>query len=201
MLAQRLGDESSRSSHVLDLCTGSGALAVAAGLGGAAAVTAVDISRRAVLAARLNAVLNRVRVRVLHSDLFAALGEQRFDVIVSNPPYLPSARANLPERGLERAWEAGNDGRALVDRIIAEAPRRLSPGGSLLLVHSSVCGVARTIDGLSGAGLEARVVERHRGPYGPLLAARADELERRGLLAPGNREEEMVVLRGRAPAA
>lgn len=184
---------------MLDLCTGSGALAVAAALGGAGAVTAVDLSRRAVGAAQFNARLNGVQVRVLRSDLFAALGDQRFDLIASNPPYLPCAEAALPTRGVERAWNAGHDGRALIDRIIDEAPRHLLPGGSLLMVHSSVCGPQRTLDGLADQGLEAEVVERHRGPLGPLLAARAPELMRLGLLEPGLCEEEMVVLRGRKP--
>jgi len=200
ILARRLRDGSSEDRHVLDLCTGSGALAVAAALGGATAVTAVDLSRRAVLATRLNAKLNRVRVRALRSDLFAALGDQRFDLIASNPPYLPSPDAELPKRGARRAWEGGHDGRALIDRILAEAPRRLLPGGSLLMVHSSVCGTERTVDGLTSGGLEAEVVERHRGPLGPLLAARVPQLERLGLVEPGLKEEEMVVVRASMPA-
>jgi len=184
---------------VLDLCTGSGALAVAAALGGARAVTAVDLSRRAVLAARLNARLNGVEVRALQSDLFTALGDRRFDLIASNPPFLPSVDAELPTRGVRRAWEAGHDGRALIDRILAEAPKHLLPGGSLVMVHSSVCGTERTVDRLAGLGLEAEVVDRLRCPLGPLLAARAPELMRLGLLEPGLRDEEMVVVRGRLP--
>jgi len=184
---------------VLDLCSGSGALAVAAALGGARAVTAVDLSLRAVLATRLNARLNGVRVRALQSDLFTALGDQRFDLIASNPPFLPSVDAELPTRGVRRAWEAGHDGRALIDRVLAEAPEHLLPGGSLVMVHSSVCGTQRTVDRLAGLGMEAEVVDRHRCPLGPLLAARAPELMRVGLLEPGLRDEEMVVVRGRLP--
>ena len=201
ILARCLRDGSSQDRHVLDLCTGSGALGVAAALGGARSVTAVDLSRSAVLTARLNARLNDVEMRVLRSDLFDALGDRRFDLIVSNPPYLPSPDAELPRRGVRRAWEAGPDGRALIDRILAEAPRHLLPGGSLLMVHSSVCDTERTVGGLAGRGLKAEVVERHRGPLGPLLAARASELMRLGLLEEGLREEEMVVVRGRLPAA
>ncbi len=93
-------------------------------------MTAVDLSRRAVLAARLNARLNGVEVRALQSDLFTALGDRRFDLIASNPPFLPSVDAELPTRGVRRAWEAGHDGRALIDRILAEAPKHLLPGGS-----------------------------------------------------------------------
>ncbi len=185
---------------VLDVCTGSGALAVAAARGGARRVTAVDASRRAVLTARLNARLNGARIAARRGDLFAPVAGERFDLIVSNPPYVPSASEELPQRGLERAWEAGLDGRAVLDRICAEAPARLERGGTLLVVHSTVCGEGATIDRLAQAGLEASVVARRRGPLGPLLSARAEELERRGLLAPGAREEDLIVVRATATA-
>jgi len=186
-------------SAALDICTGSGALAVAAAQAGARSVTAVDVSRRAVLAARLNGALNGVRIRALRGDLFEPIAGRRFDVIVSNPPYLPASSDELPEAGLERAWEAGTDGRVLIDRIAAGAAEHLHPGGVLLLVQSSICGVARTLELLEGSKLEAEVVERRRGPLGPLLAARTAKLEQRGLLPLGEREEELVIVRARAP--
>jgi release factor glutamine methyltransferase len=185
---------------VLDLCTGSGALAIAAARRGARRVTAVDVSRRAVLTARLNARLSGMRVRVLRGDLFAPVASERFDVIVSNPPYLPAETPELPRAGLRRAWDAGTDGRVLLDRICAQAPAHLRPGGSLLLVHSSVCDGAATIGALQAGGLDVDVLARRRGPLGPLLAGRTRLLEERGLLAPGRREEEMLVIRGTAPA-
>lgn len=187
--------------EVLDLCTGSGALAVAAALAGARSVTAVDASRCAVPTARLNARLNGVRVRGRRGDLFSPLAGERFDVIVSNPPYVPSSTDALPTRGRERAWEGGRDGRALLDRICAEVPSHLSENGVLLLVHSSVCGEQATLDRLAEGGLDSRVIARRRGPLGPLLSQRSHELVRRGLLAPGAAEEELVVVRGaQAPA-
>ena len=183
-------------SSVLDVCTGSGALAIAAAQGGAREVTAVDVSRRAVLTARLNARLNGVRVRSLRGDLFAPVNGTPFDAIVSNPPYLPASGDELPRSGPTRAWDAGRDGRALLDRIVAGAPALLRPGGVVLLIHSSLTGVDATLERLCAAGLEgADVVARRRGPLGPLLAARAEELEERGLLRPGEREEELVAIR------
>jgi len=186
-------------ASVLDVCTGSGALAVAAARAGAAQVTAVDVSRRSLLTTRLNAALNGVRVRALRGDLFAPVSGRRFEAIVSNPPYLPGEGDGLPSRGPRRAWEGGRDGRLMLDRVVQEAPAHLSPGGVLLLVQSSVCGVEATLEGLSKAGLEPSVAERHRGPLGTLLAARAHELEARGLLRPGEREEELVAIRAEAP--
>jgi len=188
-------------STVLDLCTGSGAVAIAASLAGARAVAAVDVSRRAVWSTRLNALLNHARVEVRRGDLVAPFAERRFDLIAANPPYVPSGDRAAPVRGRARAWEGGPDGRAVIDRICASAPARLEPGGALLLVHSSWCGEAATLEALAGAGLEAEVLARVPGPLGPLMSGRAGAIEGRRLIAPGTREEELLVIGGRATAA
>lgn len=198
MLAEVLR-EHAPGGRVLDVCSGSGILAVSAALAGAMEVTAVDVSRRALLATRLNARLNGVRVRTRRGDLLRAVPGERFDVIVANPPYLPAVCED--PRGLERATEAGPDGRLFVDRLIDEAPDHLDPGGALLLVHSSINGTARTLERLERAGLEPDVAARHHGPLGPILTARAPALEERGLLAPGQRDEDVVIVRGRVPVA
>src|SRR5579859_3822352 len=169
-------------SSVLDLCCGSGVLGIHAALRGAGEVWAVDISRRAVAAARLNARLNGVRVRACRGDLFAAVPGLRFDLIVSNPPYLPGPAQRLPERGLARAWEAGPRGRAFLDRICAGVEAHLVPGGRILIVHSSLCSEAETVARLRGAGLEAEVIARYPGRLGPILSARASWLRSQGLL-------------------
>jgi release factor glutamine methyltransferase len=196
MLAEALRERVRPGARVLDLCTGSGVLALTAAAAGAGAVTAVDVSRRAVLSVRLNARLNGLRVRALRGDLLAAVPGERFDVIVSNPPYLPDEDDALPARGARRAWDAGRDGRVLLDRICRDAAAHLTPGGVVLLVHSSLIGEEETLDTLRAHGLEPSVLRRSRGPLGPLLAARAPQLEARGLLAPGERTEEVLVVGG-----
>jgi release factor glutamine methyltransferase len=197
LLAACLRRELWPGAHVADVCTGSGLLAVTAALHGAGAVSATDSSRLAVLNARLNARLNGVRVRALRGDLLQPLGGSKFDLIVSNPPYVPAETDALPSRGAARAWDAGRDGRTLIDRICDEAPGCLRPGGALLIVHSSVCGEASTLERLQGNGLRTKVLARRRGRLGPILAARAQVLEERGLLAAGEREEELLVIRAR----
>jgi release factor glutamine methyltransferase len=187
-----------RGGAVLDVCTGSGFVAISAALAGATSVTAVDRSRRAVLSARLGARLNGVRVEGIVGDLLDAVPGRRFDVIAANPPYLPSDDDELPARGPARHTEAGRDGRMLLDRLIAGAPAHLVPGGVLLVTHSSVNGEGETLARMRDAGLEPAVEVRRHGPLGPLLAARAPELERRGLLAPGAREEDVLVIAGAA---
>ena len=185
---------------VLDLCTGSGILAITAAMRGARAVTAVDVSRRAVATVRLNAHLNRVRVRAVRGDLFEAVGDQRFDAIVSNPPYVPGDEDVLPSSGPQRAWEAGRDGRLVLDRLVAGVDAHLRPGGFVLITHSSLLGTERTVADLEAAGLQAECVARRRGPLGPLMTARVQALEADGLLAPGQRHEDVVIIRGRKPA-
>jgi release factor glutamine methyltransferase len=198
LLADALdGENLVPGASVLDLCSGSGALAVRAALGGPREVTAVDVSRRAVATIRLNAALNGVRVRARRGDLLAAVPGERFDAIVSNPPYVPAPTDDLPTRGRERAWDAGRDGRALLDRICGEAPERLLPGGVLLIVHSSLLGYARTAELLAAAGLEVDLAAQERGPLGRLMNGRRAHLEAEGLLAPGQEDEDVLVVRGR----
>lgn len=184
-------------ASVLDLCTGSGYIAAAAARAGARSVTALDVSRRAVLTARINARLNGTRIRGLRGDLFEPVAGETFDLVVSNPPYVPAIDGRVPTRGPERAWDAGSDGRALLDRICAEVHDVLAPGGRVLLVHSTVCGEDSTLEYLEAAGLRASVVDRRGGPLGPRLSERAEVLEARGLLEAGQRREEMLVICGR----
>jgi release factor glutamine methyltransferase len=183
-------------ARVLDLCTGSGALAITAAQRGAAA-TAVDVSRRAVLTARINARLNGVRVRALRGSLFEPVRSEQFDCIVSNPPYVPSTSDELPRTGASRAWDAGRDGRVLLDRIIGEAPAHLRPNGVLLLTHSTLIGEQETLERLRAGGLHAEVVERRRGPLGPLM----QERKREGVIPEHVHDEEVLIVRGQLKAA
>jgi release factor glutamine methyltransferase len=185
-------------ARVLELFAGSGAVAAAAAREGAREVTVVDVSRRALLVSRINARRNGVRVRARRGDLFAPVADERFDLILANPPYVPSPDDAPPTRGAARAWEAGDDGRLLLDRLCDEAPAHLAPGGTLLLVQSSICGERATLERLAAAGLHAERIAAARGPLGPLMRERAPLLEARGLLAPGQREEQLLVLAGRA---
>jgi release factor glutamine methyltransferase len=182
-------------ARVLDLCTGSGAVAVAAALRGARSVTAIDVHRRSAWTVRMNARVNGARVRGLHGDLFAPVAGERFDLITANPPYVPAPPEIAPERG-DRAWNAGHDGRAVIDRLIEELPAHLRSDGVVLLVQSSVTGTAETLDRLRDAGLEPDIVLRRRGPLGPILTSRAGYLAGRGLLPGALPEEEVVVIRG-----
>jgi release factor glutamine methyltransferase len=199
LLADHIRQERLRpGTTVLDLCAGSGVLAVTAARCGARTVVAVDVSRRALLCTRINARLNGARIQTVRGDLFEPVGAQRFDLIVSNPPYLPGPGERLPRRGPARAWEGGIRGRAFLERICARAADHLNPGGVVLLVHSSVCGERETVESLCAHGLHAEVVCRRRGPLGPQLSRRRGFLRRHGLLEDGDREE-LLIVRARLP--
>lgn len=185
-------------ARVLDLCAGSGMLGIAAALQGASHVTTVDISRRAAAASKLNAWINGVTVESRRGDLFEPVGGRRFDLILSNPPYLPGAVSELPSRGPARAWEGGLSGRAFIERIATQASDHLMPAGVLLLTYSTVCDEPRTLAALRSGGLQPAVVVRRRGPLGPRLSARADWLRSQGLLLDGA-EEEILVVRATVP--
>ncbi|MGH3388581.1 MAG: HemK2/MTQ2 family protein methyltransferase [Actinomadura sp.] len=178
--------------RVLDIGTGTGVLAVAAARGGAGQVTAIDVCGRAVFAARVNGWLRRLPIRVLRGSLLEAVGA--FDVIVANPPYVCSD--DPPGTGRrDRTWNGGPGGRAMLDLLCSMAPSLLAPGGMILIVQSALCGVQNTLELLCSEGLHVAVIARRREPFGPVMRAKASQLESRGLICPGQRYEELVVIR------
>lgn len=121
----------------LDLCTGSGCIAVAIAKLTDAAVTASDISADAIATAAENARANEADVALRTGDLFGAVPGERFDLIVCNPPYLTGAEMESlqPELRYEprEALFGGGDGLAFYRRIAEEYREHLNPGGALLL--------------------------------------------------------------------
>lgn len=125
---------------VLDLGTGSGALAVTLALEiPAARVTAVDLSPAALEVARGNAAALGAQLRFIESDWFAAVGMAQFDFIVSNPPYIVDDDPHLAEGDVRfeprSALASGRSGLDDLTRIAAAAPAFLAPGGWLLMEH------------------------------------------------------------------
>lgn len=180
---------------VLDLCTGTGVVAIAAARLGARSTMAWDICPRAVQCSRENVAAAGVAVEVRHGSWAKAPGRQRFDIVLANPPYVPVGPESSPVGGPTWAWDAGPDGRLVIDPLCAAAPRLLNPGGSLLFVQSEFSGTEESLAALSDAGLSPTVVARQRIPFGPVMTARAEWLEQSGRLPVGCREEELVVIR------
>jgi release factor glutamine methyltransferase len=126
--------------RVLDMGTGSGAIAVAlAHTRPDARVTALDVSQAALEVARANAAANGATVRFLHSDWYAALHGERFDLIAANPPYIAAGDVHLSQGDL-RFEPAGAltdhaDGLSALRAIVAGAAAHLVPHGWLLMEH------------------------------------------------------------------
>jgi release factor glutamine methyltransferase len=121
---------------VLELGTGSGAIAIAVARESNAAVTAVDVSVDALELARCNAAALGAAVTWLRSDWFAAVAG-RFHLIVSNPPYVALGDPHLADLTHEPAVAlvSGTDGLAALRHIVRHAPDHLEPGGWLILEH------------------------------------------------------------------
>jgi release factor glutamine methyltransferase len=189
-----------RDSRVADLCTGSGVVAVAAAEQGAAAVAAFDISQRAVRFARQQVLAARVDVDV-HLGSWARAAEfGPYDLVVCNPPYVPHdpnvRQPQVPSHvGPSQAWDAGYDGRMVLDPLCASMRGLLADGGTMLLVQSEFAEPRRTLAALASCGLDAEILAWQWIPFGPVLSARAQWLEDTGRLEPGRREEELVVIR------
>ncbi len=194
LLARALREVPSvRGGRVLDVCAGSGALTVAAAAAGARSLTAVDLSRSALMSTWMNCRLRGIAVELLHGDFASALRLPRFDVVVANPPYVPAARGG--GRGAALAWDAGPDGRSVLDRLCALLPDLLTDRGVGLIVHSAISDTQRSLNQLRGRGANAQVVATGTVPFGPVMRARAAWLVANGFIGPGQREEELVVIR------
>ena len=128
-----------RPGHqVLDLGTGSGAVAVALALNSpGATVTATDLSFEALKIAQENALRLGCEMRVCQGDVVSQFADMRFDIVVSNPPYVPLRDACGLQRELRHepsmALFGGEDGLELTRRLVRDVPRVLQPGGWLLI--------------------------------------------------------------------
>lgn len=192
----------SRGARVLDLCTGSGVAAIAAAELGAETVTAFDICPRAVRCSRDNARSAGVEVTIWQGPWSGALRCAPFDLVVANPPYVPSPRDGgpIPEAGgPEWAWNGGTDGRIVLDPLCWSAAALLRSGGVMLLVQSALANVAHSLGALWESGLSAEIVAVRHVPFGPVLSAHARWLERTGRLPSGCRVEQLVVIRAEKP--
>jgi release factor glutamine methyltransferase len=157
---------SNRRLHILEIGTGSG-IVTAAMMRDAPEhrYAATDISPHAVTCARAN------RVPVVHADLFRGL-RGRFDLIIFNPPYLPTAPAERVDGWLDYAWNGGDDGRAVINRFLERAQAFLADRGSILLLLSSLTGIEAVRERMASVGLLVREMASIRCPGERLVVLR-----------------------------
>ena len=180
---------------ILELCAGPGLAGIAAArCARSGAHDRGRLTARSPQRSHQRVAQRRARASGARRSVRRGLGE-RFDLILANPPYVPGPPP--PARGTGRATDAGADGRAILDRICSGAAEHLAAGGTLLVVHSEVCGSDETRAALEAFGFEVDIADRARGPLGPILRARRAELEARGQLKPDQQLEDVMVVRGR----
>lgn len=139
--------------RVLEIGCGSGH--ISGELSRTAEVLATDINPHAVRAAGTSGV------EVVRTDLFAGICGQ-FDLVIFNPPYLPTAPDERMDDWLEYALDGGPDGRLVIARFIEGVGSVLSPGGRFLLLVSSLTGIEEVVRMIEDAGFRAGEVERTR---------------------------------------
>ncbi|MFD9867143.1 methyltransferase [Streptomyces niveus] len=151
-----------RGVNALDLGSGSGLYAVAMLAAGADRVTALDINAAFAGQTTANVANNGLdvgRLTCVTADLTEYAPAEKFDLVITNPPHLPYDPGYCADNGLETALVAGRNGRMMYDAVVARIDDLLAPGGRLLMAHSSLADVPRTIAELSGRGYEWRTLE------------------------------------------
>lgn len=151
LLLDAAREEVKAGDHVLEIGTGSGL--IAAELAKGTGVVATDINPHAVLCARKRGV------DVVQSDLFCGI-RSSFDLIVFNPPYLPTQPEERIDDWLEHALDGGLNGRVVIERFSADVSRVLAPGGRILLLISSLTGLPEVRDLFFKAGFVSEIVLR-----------------------------------------
>ena len=160
---------------VLDMGTGCGILGILAAKK-AKKVVATDVNPHAVSCTQMNAKLNEVtgKMDIRLGNLFEPVeGNEKFNVIVFNAPYLPSERSEQ-KTWIERAWAGGPSGMELVDQFISEAPRYLMEKGKIVLVQSTLSNVDETIRKLGKEGLSAVIVAKKKVAFETIVVIQAE---------------------------
>jgi release factor glutamine methyltransferase len=150
--------------RVLELGAGLGLGAVLLARQGAA-VVATDVVPAAVEAVRLNALLNGVTVDARLGDCYAPVAGERFDLVCTNPPQMPTPPGRGRDDAAAAADDGGADGWALLDRVIAGARGHLRPGGRLVFTIFAFLGRKTAYARLEAAGLVPSIVASETQPF------------------------------------
>src|SRR3989337_550669 len=162
---------------VLDLGTGCGLLALLAARS-ARRVVAIDVVEACVRCTWRNALLNgfEVQVEVRLGDLFAPVTGEVFDLILTNPPQMPTPPGREAGGDEAAADDGGPDGWAILDRVIREAPVYLKPGGQLVFTLLDFLGEQNAFRRVKEAGLSPVIIGRESRPFPRLARERLDHI-------------------------
>jgi release factor glutamine methyltransferase len=162
---------------VLDLGTGCGLLALLAARS-ARRVVATDVVEACVRCTWRNALLNGVEVKVdvRLGDLFAPVAGETFDLVLTNPPQMPTSPGRETGGDGAAADDGGHDGWAILDRVIREAPVYLKPGGQLVFTLLDFLGEQNAFRRVKEAGLSPVIIGRESQPFPRLARERLDHI-------------------------
>ncbi|HEY3187188.1 MAG TPA: HemK2/MTQ2 family protein methyltransferase, partial [Solirubrobacteraceae bacterium] len=192
----------SPGERVLEIGAGLGLAAVLAAKAGAR-VVATDVVPQAVEIIRANAALNGVTVDARVGDCYAPVAGERFDLICTNPPQMPTPPGRARRDAAAAADNGGADGWELLDRVIAGAPRHLVPGGRLIFTIFAFLGPKAALARVEAAGLVPAIVGSEMQSFPRIGYERLEHIRARDLEAtlPSGMPEtvERLAIQGTAP--
>lgn len=148
--------------EVLEIGTGTGLVALVASKK-ASKVVATDINPHAIECARTNTLLNGVEnMEIRQGDLFQPVFGEKFDLVLFNTPYLPTAEDEVIGDELDAAWDGGEDGRKVIDLFLNEVKNHLKDTGIVQLVQSSLSNNKKTCQKLEKQGFRVEITARER---------------------------------------
>ncbi len=162
--------------RVLEIGCGSGIASLAFARNGCE-VLGVDINPVAVKCAQVNAKKNKISgAAFVQGDLFSSIpsnSHSSFDVILFNPPYLPTSEEEKLKGDINHAYDGGKDGREVLERFLAEFDRFLAPGGVLFIIQSSLNDLDKTQQYLESKGFKVEIVKEEKFFFERLMLIRA----------------------------
>jgi release factor glutamine methyltransferase len=176
LLARAAVTDVDATDHVLDVGTGSGWVAASVARETGADVVAADLNPAACRQARERAVAvgegKSPEFEVVTADLVSAFAAGAFDVVLFNPPYLPTDPDNEWDDWMELALSGGESGRAVIDPFLDTVGRVLSPDGVVLLLVSSLAGYEAVLDRARARGFSAERAVEESYPFETLTVVR-----------------------------